>query len=168
MRQHRNLIEKIIKFGNAYANGYTVQRDFGTTEEFSPSQIQVFEYILESEEKNENMSGIAKRLGVSRSLLSKNVKILTEKGMPEKFRRLGNKKDIYVKPTQKGREVYNTYVGFVCDLCFYEMFDSADQMSNEDKQHICDILECFANAFISYCVKRKPTEAREDILIRID
>jgi len=159
----------MIKYGNAYATGYAKQRNFGTSEEFSPSQIQTFEYILESEDRNEKMSEMAIRLGVSRSTFSKNVNTLMGLGMLEKFRRVGNRKDIFVKPTDKGREIYATYVNFVKEVCFNEMFRIADEISAEDRERFIKILDIFAESFLWYFSgeqeSKKPKET--DLLVKI-
>lgn len=170
MQNHRVIVEKMIKYGNAYAAGYTKRRNFGTSEEFSPSQIQTFEYILESEDRNEKMSEMAIRLGVSRSTFSKNVCFLKKQGMLEKFRRVGNRKDIYVKPTEKGREIYATYVKFVNEVCFNEMFHIADEISEDDKERFIKMLDIFAEAFLWYFSEeqeiKEPKET--DLLVKID
>lgn len=131
---------------------------------FSASQIQTLEYILEAEDKEEKMSEMAARLGVSRSTFSKNVKNLTEKGLLEKFHLSGNRKDIYVKPSEKGREVYAKYTEFVRELCFDEIFKYADQISEADKQNFVRIMDLFADVLVWYGEKEQ--EARK--LIRID
>ncbi|SDC86441.1 MarR family protein [Paenibacillus sp. CF095] len=164
MGDHRELIEKIIKYGNAYSNTYKLQRSYGTDMMFSASQIQTLEYILEAEDKEEKMSEMAARLGVSRSTFSKNVKNLTEKGLLEKFHLSGNRKDIYVKPSPKGREVYAKYTEFVRELCFDEIFKYADQISEVDKQNFVRIMDLFADVLVWYGEKEQ--EARK--LIRID
>ncbi|WFA88025.1 MarR family winged helix-turn-helix transcriptional regulator [Paenibacillus amylolyticus] len=164
MGDHRELIEKIIKYGNAYSNTYNLQRSYGTDMMFSASQIQTLEYILEAEDKEEKMSEMAARLGVSRSTFSKNVKNLTEKGLLEKFHLSGNRKDIYVKPSEKGREVYAKYTEFVRELCFDEIFKYADQISEADKQNFVRIMDLFADVLVWYGEKEQ--EARK--LIRID
>jgi DNA-binding MarR family transcriptional regulator len=168
MQQHRMLIEKMIKFGNAYANSYKVQRDYGTSVEFSALQIQVFEYILETEEINEKMSVKANRLGVSKSTFSKNVKILMEKGMLEKFRRKGNQKDVFVKPTSQGRDIYSKYVDWVRESVFNELFKIADQMSEDDRARTCKMLDLFSEALIAYCGNEPTGEASEDILLKME
>lgn len=139
-------------------------RSYGTDMMFSASQIQTLEYILEAEDKEEKMSEMAARLGVSRSTFSKNVKNLTEKGLLEKFHLSGNRKDIYVKPSEKGREVYAKYTEFVRELCFDEIFKYADQISEADKQNFVRIMDLFADVLVWYGEKEQ--EARK--LIRID
>lgn len=164
MGNHRTLVEKIIKYGNAYSNTYKLQRSYGTDVMFSASQIQTLEYILEAEDKEEKMSEMAARLGVSRSTFSKNVKNLTEKGLLEKYHLSGNRKDIYVKPSAKGREVYAEYTAFVRELCFDEIFQYADNISATDQDNFIRILDKLADVLVWYGEKEQETRK----LIKID
>ncbi|OBR65286.1 hypothetical protein A7K91_20095 [Paenibacillus oryzae] len=164
MGNHRTLVEKIIKFGNAYSNAYKLQRSYGTDIMFSASQIQTLEYILEAEDKDEKMSEMAARLGVSRSAFSKNVKHLTEKGLLDKYHLSGNRKDIYVKPSAKGREVYEAYTGFVRQVFFHEIFRYADGISEGDKERFISIMDRLADSLLWYSEKEQ--EPRK--LIKID
>lgn len=164
MGDHRELIEKIIKYGNAYSNTYKLQRSYGTNMTFSASQIQTLEYILEAEDKEEKMSEMAARLGVSPSTFSKNVKVLTEKGLLEKYHLSGNRKDIYVKPSANGREAYAKYTEFVRDLCFNDIFQYADTISEADKKSFIRIMDLFADVLLWYGEKEQ--EPRK--LIKID
>lgn len=164
MGNHRALIEKIIKYGNAYSNTYKLQRSYGTDVMFSASQIQTLEYILEAESKDEKMTEMAARLGVSRSTFSKNVKSLTENGLLEKYHLSGNRKDIYVKPSVKGREVYEKYTEFVREVCFNDIFEYADKIPEAEKEHFIRILDLFADVLLWYGEKEQ--EPRK--LIKID
>lgn len=155
MGNHRALIEKIIKYGNAYSNTYKLQRSYGTDVMFSASQIQTLEYILEAEDKDEKMSEMAARLGVSRSTFSKNVKNLEEKGLLEKYHLSGNRKDIYVKPSAEGREVYAKYTEFVRQICFDDIFQYADKVSEADKDNFIRILDLFADVLLWYGEKEQ-------------
>ena len=56
------------------------------------------------------------------------------KGLLEKYHLSGNRKDIYVKPSAKGREVYTKYTAFVRELCFDDIFKLADQITEADKK----------------------------------
>lgn len=69
METHRSLIEKMIRCGNIYAYTFHKQRSFGTESMFSVSQIQTLEYIIETEESDEKMPDMARRLGVSKATL---------------------------------------------------------------------------------------------------
>ena len=166
MGDHRELVEKIIKYGNAYSNTYKLQRSYGTDMTFSAAQIQTLEYILEAEDQEEKMSEMAARLGVSRSTFSKNVKNLTEKGLLEKYHLSGNRKDIYVKPSDKGREVYMKYTAFVRELCFDDIFKLADRITEADKKSFIRIMDLLADVLLWYGEKEQ--EPRKLIKIEPD
>ncbi|MFY9198531.1 MAG: MarR family transcriptional regulator [Acutalibacteraceae bacterium] len=153
MEKHRSLVEKIIKYGNAYAFCYNKQKSYGTNETFSASQIQTLEYILEAEDSDQTMSQMAVRLGVSKSTFSKNVKSLVEKGLLEKFYCNDNRKNIYVKPTQKGRETYNQYTQYVYELAFKDMFDIADEIPADSIEKFEQMLDLFSERLIWFTKK---------------
>lgn len=171
MQNHRELVEKIIKYGNAYANAYRLQRDYRTGIFFSAAQIQTLEYILENEEHNEKMIQIAKRLGVSASAFSKNVNNLVEKGLLEKYHYSDNKKNIYLKATEKGRKTYVKYIEFAVSECFEEIFHYADLMTEKDREHMVKILDIIAETMVWYgqtkpkprsLVKIEPTDSKKN------
>jgi len=147
MKQYRSLVEKFIRYANTYVLAHNRQESFGTSIKFSAIQIQTLEYIMENE--NMKMSDIARKLGVTRSAFSKNVKTLQEKGLLEKYRLEGNNKDIYVFATDFGVETYNLYVKYVYDIWFKDMFEMADSLPAESLAVFEDMIEGFANAFIT-------------------
>jgi DNA-binding MarR family transcriptional regulator len=163
MSKHRTLIEKLIKYGNAYANSYRLQHHFEDVV-FSAAQIQTLEYILENEERDEKMSQIASRLGVRNSAFSKNVKKLMEQGLLEKYRYTDNQKNIYVKATEKGKSVYLHYVQVIYEECFRKMFEIADQINPEELKRFEEMLDIFTEVFF-YLGTSKP-EPRK--LVKID
>lgn len=160
MEKHRSLVEKLIKYGNAYAFCYNKQRSYGTSESFSASQIQTLEYILEAEDSDQTMSEMAARLGVSKATFSKNVKSLVEKELLEKFYCNNNRKNIYVKPTQKGRDTYNQYTQYAYETVFKELFYIADEISAESIEKFEQMLDIFSENLI--WVSKKPEDDNQD------
>jgi len=146
MDEHRQLIEKIIKYGNVYAHAYNKQMNYHTGIEFSAAQIQVVEYVLENEDQK--MSEIAKRLGVTRSAFSKNVKKVMDKGLLEKFRCNNNQKDIFLKVTPAGKQVYENYSKYIYKTCFKKMFDIVDQIPQEYVVMMTKMMDLFADRII--------------------
>lgn len=167
MERHRSLIEKMIRYGNAYAYTFRKQRSFGTDTLFSASQIQTLEYILEAEDSDEKMTEMAARLGVSKATFSKNVKSLMDKGLLEKFHCEGNQKNIYVKPTDKGRKVYEEYTRFICENLFDQILDIADQVPPEYLKLMEDMLDYFADRLVFYQDDQND-EAPEKVFIKIE
>lgn len=161
MSKHRSLVEQLIKYGNTYANTYRLQRDYGIGVNLSASQIQTLEYILENEERGEKMTQMAKRLGVTTSTFSKNTKKLMEKELLEKYQYTDNKKDIYIKVTDKGRKIYLEYSKYINENCFSEIFKIADTLSNEEIKKFEKILGIFSETLILY---QKPKNSNRTLI----
>lgn len=167
MEKHRSLIEKMIRCGNVYAYTFRKQRSFGTESSFSVSQIQTLEYIIETEESDEKMSDMARRLGVSKATFSKNVNNLMEKGLLEKFHCEGNQKNIYVKPTEKGRKVYNEYATFILNDMFNDFLDKADKIPQEYIKQVEDMMDHLVERLLVY-QEGDPEEGKEKRFIKIE
>ena len=131
MGEYRDLVEKLIRYCNQYAQCYNIEQSFNTAVKFSFSQLQVMEYILENEECRENMAAIAARLGVPPSTFSKNVKRMMEKGLLEKYHSGSNRKDIIIRVSDLGRQSYEQYSKFVYDNGFARAFGILDAVPKE-------------------------------------
>lgn len=84
LREYRDFTEKLIKFANAYAGMYKQEKYYAKDIAFNSIQLQVMEYLLENEERNDKMAQIAQRLAITPSTFSKTVAKLEGKGMVEK------------------------------------------------------------------------------------
>ena len=144
MGEYRDFVEKMIKFGNAYAARYQKEMNFGSPIPFSPTQLQTMEYILENEEKHQNMGEIAARLGISSSAFSKNVKKMVEKGLLEKYHTADNRKNVIVRVSPLGREVYKAYTAFVLEHKFGAIFRILDGIPREYVDQFARIADIWA------------------------
>ena len=131
MGEYRDVVESLIHYCNVYAGVYKKEMTHGTSVSFSYAQIQVLEYLLENEELNQNMSCIATRLGITFSTFSKVVNKLESKGLLEKYYLEGNKKNIVVRVSELGRQVYNTYSEEILKKHFAGMFEYLKEIPAE-------------------------------------
>ena len=176
MGEYRNLVEKMIKYGNSYAAHWQKERYYGSEILFSASQLQTMEYILESEDKHQSMAEIAARLGVPPSTFSKNVKRMVEKGLLEKYHLEGNRKTVIVKVSPLGRKTYETYSRFILKYRFQHLFDMIDEIPPEWREKMADLVEAWAtyaprpqNAEEERTWDSRPHEKEEKkVLIRIE
>jgi len=141
MGDYRCIVEKLIKYCNVYASVYNREMDYGAEVEFSFSQIQVVEYLLENEDMHQNMSEIASRLGITLSTFSKLVNRLVKKGFLEKFHTTDNHKAVIVRVTDFGREVYLQYSTVILKYHFSKMFQTADEIPKEYIPKIAEMLD---------------------------
>lgn len=140
MGQNREVVEALIHYCNIYAGVYRIEKMSFRGIAYSYSQIQVLEYLLENEERNDNMSSIAHRLGITRSNFTKIVTRLCKKGLVEKVRMPGSRRDLNVIVNDLGRELYEDYAKGVLKRHFEPMFRDLDMLSAEDRAHVRDAL----------------------------
>lgn len=141
MGEYRELVEKLIRYCNRYAAVYKEEKDHGLAVPFSYAQIQVVEYLLENEELNQNMSTIAARLGINLSTFSKLVNKLTGKGLLEKYYLEGNRKNIVIRVSPMGRELYAAYSQQILEQHFAPMFSALEGMPQECVKQLAQALD---------------------------
>ncbi len=141
MGEYRGVVEALIRYCNVYA--YVYKREFlkheGVT--YSYAQIQVLEYLLENEEKQESMTAVAERLGITRSNFTKIVHRLEDKGLVDKNYVSGSKKKIAVTVNDKGRKLYDTYSKEILRWHFASMFRELEAIPPEYRSRISEALK---------------------------
>ena len=140
MGEYREVVEALIHYCNIYAAVYKTEKMEYRGIKYSYSQIQVLEYLLESEDKQQNMSCIAARLGITRSNFSKIVSRLQSKGLVHKISRPGNRKELLVTVLPLGRELYNDYSRDILRWHFSPMFEKLESVSPADRDAFRDAL----------------------------
>lgn len=167
MGRHRNSIEAIIKMCNAYtAISYMPVISTGELE-LSPNEIQVLEYLLENEERRDNMSVIAERLQYSKSAFSKLVKQLVSKKLLDRFHEANNSKNVIIRPSEFGRKIYKEY-SEAAALRWKPILDNMDKLSEKDEESMIDVITAFTNLCNGQVEKYNQKELEEIDLIKIE
>ncbi len=161
--EYRLFMEKIIKYANTYARTYRKRMSYGTDILISAAEIQVLEYILENEEKYQNMAEIALRLGISSSAFSKNVKQMLSKGLLEKYHSVNNRKDVIIQPSALGRSVYTDYCKFVKKDFIDKMEEVLKDVPQEHINKFVTVLDILADRLID-----DPEDSSSKELIKIE
>ena len=138
MGEYREVVDALIHYCNIYAAAYRTEKMEFEGIRYSYSQIQVLEYLLENEERAENMSAIAARLGITRSNFTKIVNRLAEKGLLEKHHRPGSRKDLLLTVNERGRALYEDYSQEILRWHFAPMFEELAAIPQEYYKHIHD------------------------------
>ena len=167
MGRHRNSIEAIIKMCNAYT-AVSYLPVISTSElELSPNEIQVLEYLLENEEKRDNMSVIAERLQYSKSAFSKLVKQLVSKKLLDRFHEANNSKNVIIRPSEYGRKIYKEY-SEAAVLRWKPILDNMDKLSEKDEKAMIEVINAFADLCKEGIERYNQKELEEIDLIKID
>lgn len=133
MGEYRDVVEAIIGVANIYNQvcNYKVFSDQSGEILLTANEVQIIEYIYENEERNDNMSEVARRLSISQSTFSKKVKQLVEKGLLERYCTVNNKKNIVIKLSETGKKFYADYVAGQQTDVWREMFARLDQIDRK-------------------------------------
>lgn len=143
MGDYRPVIEAMIGMCNAYSQVVNLEVFRDGTVSVSPAELQVMEYILENEERHENMSQIARRLCISQSSFSKMVKHLAGKGLLEKYRTANNSKNIIIQVSPSGRAFYEAYSSGEMTDVWRRIFRRMEGLDAETVQIFIDSLNEF-------------------------
>jgi DNA-binding MarR family transcriptional regulator len=141
MGEYREVVEALIHYCNIYAGVYRREKLHYQGVSYSYAQIQVLEYLLENEERRENMSAIATRLGITRSNFTKIVQRLEAKGLVEKSPMPGSRREISLRVNDLGRALYEDYSREILRWHFSPMFRSLEGLTPEDRRRVRDALQ---------------------------
>ena len=159
MGEYRDVVEALIHYCNIYAGVYRIEKMTYRDVRYSYAQIQVLEYLLENEERGDNMCCIAKRLGITRSNFTKIVQRLVKKGLVEKRRVPECRREICVEVTPFGRELYDDYSKGVFLRHFSSMFDELEKLTPEARDNVRNALQA---AMRGSRGKTEPAEQPQD------
>ncbi len=161
MGEHREVVEALIHYCNIYAGVYRTEKMCFQGITYSYAQIQVLEYLLENEERGENMSAIAQRLGITRSNFTKIINRLMHKGLVEKSRMPGNRRDVNVSVNDLGRVLYEDYTKGILKRHFMPMFRNLDKLSPEARRAVRDALQdAMYGSDFQKSVKQSPSSSK--------
>lgn len=112
--ENRTLIEKSIRIFNKYMELETMAREYCSGITLFPSEVHTIEAI--GKNPNLNVTELAARLGVTKGTISKALKKLENKGLIERFKKLDNKKEVFIWLTEDGKRVFNGHEKFHLDF----------------------------------------------------
>jgi len=131
MGNYRKLIKKLTQYGNCYTQVYNKPVTREGPDAVTVTEMQVFEYILENEEKKTKMVQIAQQIGISTSRLTKVAAKLETMGYLEKRRKVGNKKEVYIFITEEGRQMYKEYTREMLAYPYGPFFEALKNIPGE-------------------------------------
>lgn len=132
MGRYRELIRMLIKWNNLFSRSNSeLIHDGRAGVKLSAQQWQTLESIVEFEDTSYNMIYLAKQLGLPKSTFSKHVKALAALGLVERYRRAENRKDIVLKPSEKGLALYKINSEIILNAGWKGAFDSLEALPDD-------------------------------------
>jgi len=139
MGRYRELLGLLKKYVNVFSpleNKVVIKKRLRMTTQ----QWQAFECILEYEDENKNMMFMAYKLGIKKSAFSKLVKLLVNYGLVERYQQKGNRRDIILKSSEKGRIYYKDCSKIILESVWKGAFAVLDKLSDENLAIVVDFM----------------------------
>ena len=136
MGRYRPLIAALVYHGNNVSRTLSVRSEMKDGIALNQVEWQILEYLLENDQDDECMSRISERLGIPQSSLSKAVKKLCEFGLVERYRRGRNRKNVILRPTEAGRELYRDGIPHLLEVCFRDVFRNLETLDDQELEAV--------------------------------
>lgn len=146
MGRYRELIQTLTQYINLSAREMTVKKNIDENITLTSQEWQVLEYIIEHEEDDVSMKQVSDRLALPQSSFSKHTKYLWECDLVDKYQVEGNRKNIILKPSDKGRRLYDIYSEKLASQAFQQFFQILDHCSDEDIQLFTEAIQSLTKA----------------------
>lgn len=147
--RYRNVVAAMIRYANISQRLLTehiYQSEYDVT--FSPQEWQVLEYLLEHPNNTLCMAAIADKLGMVPSTFSKCMQALVRNGLADRFRAEGNKKNVILRSTDKGRDFYQSEVKRFVAPTYQVLFDSLSSFSDEQLTDIAKAINSLSDSLM--------------------
>lgn len=131
MGRYRAIVEALVRHGNIVARCVNIKGEIYPGIFLTQQEWQVLEYIIEHEDDDSNMIRISERLAIPQSSFSKITKTLYEYKLVARYRAAGNRKNIILKSTEKGQEIYTYYSNVISSGAFQQFFQNLESLSDE-------------------------------------
>ena len=115
MGRYRPLVAELVRHTNIVQRALGIKSEIGEGISLSVQEWQVFEYIIEHADDDAHMNLISDRLGIPQSSFSKMIKTLCGCGLVDKYQMINNKKNIILRPSERGREIYEKRAAYCLD-----------------------------------------------------
>ncbi len=132
MGRYRELIRMIMKYNNLFSRKLSEKAFDGYGISLTAQQWQTLECVIEYEDTNFNMAYFAKQLGLPKSSFSKHVQSLVERGLVERYQHTNNRKNVVLKPSEKGLALYRRNSAIILESGWKEVFAIMKDLRDED------------------------------------
>lgn len=146
MGRYRHLIAALVRHVNVASTGNFERDDFGDGVLLRPISWQTLEYSIEHIDHTDSMTDIARSLGIPQSTFSKLVKELVSYGFVEKYIATNNRKNVILRPTEKGIAFFRRYNDERNIGLFTDFMAEMDSFSDEQIARFAHALETLTDS----------------------
>jgi len=140
MGRNREFIRLLMKYVNLFSHYGNKTATTQSVISLTAQQWQTLECIIEYEDDVKNMVFMANQLGVPKSTFSKYVGLLVDQGLVERYQQTDNRKDIILKPTDKGRVFYKERSRIILEAAWSEPFTILEKFSDNEMEVLVEFM----------------------------
>ena len=148
MGRYREIVAAVVLHGNVAMRTQADTMDIGEGIRLKHQQWQILEYIVENRNEIFSMIDISYRLNIPQSTFSRTVSLLYDYGLVEKFQAVNNRKNIILRPTEIGLQIYKNNVENRVKPLFINFFDALKNVSDEDLHAVAKAIEILDNEML--------------------
>ena len=138
--RYKGLVHALVHHSNCVARKAGVSIDRGMGVSLTSQEFQFLEAVIEHEDDVLILSAYATLTGISRSSLTLAAKKLESYGLVEKFKFANNKKNIILRPTEKGKMLYLQSCKETGEKTFSSFFDKLSFLTDDQLEKIADAI----------------------------
>lgn len=127
--EYQEFMDLTIMLLNKYSVIQNTQIKFLENGSLSFSEAIVMNIIVKN--RDLNMTSLANNLGVTKAAITKTIKKLESRGLLLRYKKVTNKKEIFVMLSKQGEAVYLSYKNFLYDHLLKNLFHLFDQCDKE-------------------------------------
>ena len=143
MGRYRKLVMALVQHSNITMRGAGIKDRITDDIWLNAHEWQVLEYIIEHAEDDAYMNRISEVLGLPQSSFSRSVSLLSSYGLVEKYQTESNRKNVLLRPTEKGILVYKEKYSQLDNELFEVLFKSLDRFDDETIKGFSEALLAF-------------------------
>ena len=143
MGRYRTLVMALVQHSNISAHGGGIKDWVCDDIWLNAHEWQVLEYIIEHTEDDAYMNRMSEVLGLPQSSFSRSVSLLSSYGLVEKYQTESNRKNVLLRPTEKGILVYKEKYSQLDNELFEVLFKSLDRFDDETIKGFSEALLAF-------------------------
>lgn len=148
MGRYQEIIDALVLHGNVVMRTQAELSDIGEGILLKPQQWQILEYIVKNRDTLFSMIDISYRLNIPQSTFSKTVKLLYEYDLVEKYQAVNNRKNIILRPTEKGLQIYRQHAENHVRPFFEGFLDALRNVSDDDLHAVAKAIEALDNEML--------------------
>lgn len=150
MGRYKELVGALVMHVNVVYKGVATKIDVGDGIVLTPQEWQTLDFLVYHDDTNYSMADVSRALGIAPSSFTRIVKSLKDYNLIERFQVSYNKKNVIIKPTEYGLDLYSRVDNTNRKAMFQRFFEDLEVFSDDDLKVMTNALNHLTQSLPSY------------------